>query len=376
MKQKNSEYVEENTFTKKELLKLSSRPLEMQYQTMITNILKAISITNGDIMLCFSGGKDSALLMDVYCECAAMMGIKNVFVGYANTTNETTAMRKFVPYFLERCKSRYGVKVELNEVRPKDNLTFVKVIREKGIPFISKSTAGAIRKTKKSMAEANVTYEDVIKYVKPEIKSRDALREMGLNDTAVLSLTGWSCQSQMFGTCFKIAKMWLPFLNFEGEISEECCVILKESPLKMLTYKNIMTGEQANESKFREATWLKHGCNYKLPNGDFKSKPLSTLSKQAVLYGIYHRGIPVCADYGKVVCDGECYKCTDAQRTGCALCGFGIKFDPNRFVRLQKTEEAKVNWAFKPKSQGGAGYLEACEFANEYCGQKIIIPTI
>ena len=75
-------------------------------------------------------------------------------------------------------------------------------------------------------------------------------------------------------------------------------------------------------------------------------------------------------------CDKKCYRCTKAQRTGCALCGFGIKFDTERFVRLQETEPAKVAFAFKPISQGGLGYKETCEYLNEYCNTKIVIPDV
>lgn len=75
-------------------------------------------------------------------------------------------------------------------------------------------------------------------------------------------------------------------------------------------------------------------------------------------------------------CDKKCYRCTKAQRTGCALCGFGIKFDTQRFVRLQETEPSKVAFAFKPISQGGLGYKETCEYLNEYCNTKIVIPDV
>lgn len=163
-------------------------------------------------------------------------------------------------------------------------------------------------------------------------------------------------------------------------ISEICCIKLKEEPLGSLKYKNIMSGEQALESVQREQAWLKKGCNYKMPDGSYKSKPLSAVSPQTILRAIYEREIPICKDYGQIIreqtCDGVCYKCEKAKRTGCALCGFGIKFDTGRFVRLQKKEEAKIKWAFTPKSQGGAGYLEACEFANEFCNTKIEIPKI
>lgn len=38
--------------------------------------------------------------------------------------------------------------------------------------------------------------------------------------------------------------------------------------------------------------------------------------------------------------------------------------------------QSKIIEAFKPKKDGGAGYLEACMFLNKYCKCKIKIPKI
>ena len=101
------------------------------------------------------------------------------------------------------------------------------------------------------------------------------------------------------------------------------------------------------------------------------------MTKDGILFALKYRGTPICSDYGEIVKDENgCYRCTKAQRTGCALCGFGCQYDTERFVRLQETEPAKVNFAFKPKSQGGAGYKEAIEYMNEYCGTKVVIPEV
>jgi 3'-phosphoadenosine 5'-phosphosulfate sulfotransferase (PAPS reductase)/FAD synthetase len=207
---------------------------------------------------------------------------------------------------------------------------------------------------------------------------------MGLSDTTVLALTGWSCNRDDFGTGFMLAKQWLPLLDLKRvtgiSLSEKCCEILKKEPIARLNYPNIMTGEQAVESKNREHAWLKKGCNYVLPDGSVKSKPLGAVSLDAVLYAIKTREVPICADYGEIetYCKKgkECYRCTKAQRTGCALCGFGIKKDPDRFVRLQETEPAKIKVAFKPFNEGGLGFKEMCEYLNEYCKTKIIIPDV
>ena len=112
-------------------------------------------------------------------------------------------------------------------------------------------------------------------------------------------------------------------------------------------------------------------------NGEYKSKPFGAMTSDGVLFALKYRNTPICSDYGKIVQDEDGgYRCTKAQRTGCALCGFGCQYDTDRFVRLQETEPAKVKFAFKPKSQGGAGYKEAIEYMNEYCGTKVQIPEV
>lgn len=370
-------------FEKKDLIRMTQEPLPRQYLRIQAKILEAYNMTKGDMVVCFSGGKDSALILDMYCELLSKLGAdKTINVAWANTTNETNAMIKYVKWFVSYLEQKYGVNINLHEVKPANGDTFVTVMKREGLPFVSKMVAGTLRKITKDMESKGITYEDVKDLHKPTIQCRDALREMGLSDTTVLGLTGWSCKRNDFGKAFMLPIQWMPLLNIKevtGEdifFSEKCCDILKKEPMSRLEFPNVMTGEQAVESKTRENSWLSNGCNYKLPNGDIKSKPLGAVSLEAVLYSLDYRNTPICSDYGEVICDKTGYRCSKAKRTGCALCGFGIKFDQDRFVRLQKTEEAKIAFAFKPKSQGGLGYKETCEYMNEYCGTKIKIPTI
>lgn len=137
-----------------------------------------------------------------------------------------------------------------------------------------------------------------------------------------------------------------------------------------------ITGEQAAESAAREAIYLQTGCNVRLADGRYKSKPFGAMTSDGILFALSFRKTPICKDYGEIVFEDGHYKCTGAQRTGCALCGFGCQYDTNRFVRLQETEPAKVRFAFKPKDKGGAGYREAIGYMNEYCGTKVVIPDI
>lgn len=384
----------ENAFTKDDLLRMTREPVAWQYQRILAKIGEAYTLTDGDIVLCFSGGKDSALLLDMYCEWITIANRTDipVKVAWANTTNETVAMQRYVKQFIKRTEEKYGVKIDFHEVRPANNQNIVTVLKREGIPFASKMVSSILRKVTNDMEANGITYDDVKNLHHPTIECRDVLREMGLSDTTVLAFTGWSNKANRFGTAFVLPQQWMPLLDIKratGEnirFTEKCCDILKKEPIARLNFPNTMTGEQAVESKMRESAWLKNGCNYTLPDGSIKSKPLGAVSLDTVLFALKEREVPICSDYGEIeeysipsddpTCPKTGYRCTNAQRTGCALCGFGIKFDPERFVRLQKTEPTKVAYAFKPISQGGLGYKEVCEYSNEYCRTKIVIPEV
>lgn len=187
-------YNNENAFEKADLLRMTSESYSSQYQRAMAKIMEAISISNGEVVLCFSGGKDSALLLDMYCEIVSAfmpntMKGKSVKVAYADTTNETAAMRKYVPFFIERCKQKYGVDIDLSVTKPANHDTFVTVLRREGIPFISKMVSSIIRKVTADLLEKNYTFNDIKDLHQiGSVQARDTLREMGLSNTTVLSL--------------------------------------------------------------------------------------------------------------------------------------------------------------------------------------------
>ena len=81
----------EKIFTKKDLTEMWKRPVERQYNIALTKMMECINETKGDITLCVSGGKDSTLLADMYCELISQSPFKDVPVSlaFANTTNYT-----------------------------------------------------------------------------------------------------------------------------------------------------------------------------------------------------------------------------------------------------------------------------------------------
>ena len=369
----------ENVFTKAQLVEMWKRPVERQYNIAIGKMMEAIRDTEGDITICFSGGKDSSLLLDMYCDLIrnTPWAKKPVKVAFADTTNETREMIRFVKKFIPYISNKYGVTIKFDTVRPPKGIVWASFVRENGIPLISKEQSKAIRSVKEDMRRTGCDFDTVMRLARQDMAAVRELFDIGFSKTGVLSLTGYVSNRDAFGRKAVVSQRWRPMINCDVDLTYKCCIQIKEAALKRVDSGSRMTGEQAQESSFRENEYLKTGCNIRMSDGGYISKPFGAMTKDGILYAIDFRGTPICSDYGSIVKDADGhYRCTKAQRTGCALCGFGCQYDTERFIRLQDSEPAKVKFAFKPKAEGGAGYREAIEYMNEYCGTKVLIPDV
>jgi len=382
----------EKTHTREQLKEMWQRPPERQIAVAQAKILEAIVKSDGKIRISWSGGKDSTFLLYLYYSTIKdLPQYKNlpVKVTFADTTNESKQIYKFIQFYPSWLENKFGIKMELTTVKPEKSYieggrrkrrptTMIEVVKEYGIPMLSKEIAEKIKRITKAMTQAGIKFVDIKDFLRPTFENRDYLLSLGLNKTAVRSLIGWSATAKEFKQREVLSKKYLPFL-WEGapRISDECCTYLKKRPMKKLKHNGVvMTGEMAEESTLRTLKYLNTGCNGAiLANGTGVSKPLGAMTNQAMLYGIRMFGIPMSEDYGDVVEDAKGLRCSGEQRTGCALCGFGIMYDWDRFIRLIELEPAKVKYAFTPKELGGLGYLEVCEYVNKYCKGKIQIPT-
>ena len=249
----------------------------------------------------------------------------------------------------------------------------VTILNEIGFPVISKKIAGRIN-TLQNPTENNKTVRHAI-------------------------ITG-ECGAQ--GHYAKNSRMQLPqkwlklFGGYENEnegvnyrkpdpdikISNECCYWLKEKPCddwaknhNSAPYLGIM----ASEGGQREEALIDHGCNY-YGKTVIRSAPFAIFMRQDILrlalemddwyhnhlalfeqlfhaqpYGRNADGSPkeyvpvpsiVPEIYGNIAeINGELYT-TEAQRTGCSMCGFGIHLEerPHRFDRLR--ERNYKEWEF------------------------------
>lgn len=375
-------------YTEDEVRKMWEREPEDQYQIALAKCMEAITRMDGKVAVSFSGGKDSAVLLYIMACAWTLSKHKEepLRVFFADTSNEFVSARKYRKEYIKWIEDKFEILIEYHEAKADDN--YFNVVDTVGFPFISKKVSRMVRDAKEMFKKLGLKYADIeshmpqhytAKHIKSMIEAADYMRGLGFSDTVILNLTKIRSDN-------KVGRRFLPVRyrsiidNEKIELSEKCCDILKKGPLEKIN-KEIgdllpVTGEMAMESRDRMTAYRMTGCNSFY--GDHpKSKPLGPMTEQAVLEFIYTRGLPIMPPYGECKCNdcGE-YRLTGEQRTGCKLCGFGIVYDPERFMRLNELEPQIVKFAFTSKENGGLGYREICQFLNEHCGMKIAIPAV
>lgn len=152
----------------------------------------------------------------------------------------------------------------------------------------------------------------------------------------------------------KLSKCWLKkFAGYENErenvnydiapfkLSSKCCYYLKEKPCRDWAKKNNSVpflGLMSSEGGKRERSLMINGCNY-FSKTSTRSAPFAIFNRQDLLTLALELNAPIPYEYGEIAKDkdGKLYT-TKAQRTGCAMCGFGIHLEkrPHRFDRIRK----------------------------------------
>ena len=274
---------------KKDLELLQRLPLDIKVaktKLRIQEWVKAYGIDG--VFVSFSGGKDSTVLLHIAREIYP--DIKAVYV---DTGLEYPEVKQFV---------RTVDNVET--IKPKKS--FKQVIEEYGYPVISKEQAEYIREAR---------------------EGTEKVRNLRINGNA---------KGQ-----FKISKKWMFMLDAPFKISDRCCHVMKKYPSKhyeKVTGRHPIVGSMASESILRQTKYLQEGCNA-FNNKRPMSMPMGFWTEQDVLQYIYENNIQIPSVYGHVLKDGNTYKNTGVDRTGCVFCLFGIHLEKgyNRVQRLQVT---------------------------------------
>jgi len=279
--------------TSEDLKIMQAWPLWKKIQVTQAKIIEWHFRFNGMVSVSISGGKDSAVLLDLARRC--FPDIEAVFV---DTGLEYPEVR-------EIAKSTENVTV----LRPA--LRFDEVVKIHGWCYPSKDVAHTIYYARKG--------------------SEWALRRMkGLGPDYLPN----GFNHDRYGK-------WAFLLDAPFIISAKCCDIMKENPLhrfSKVSGKYPIIGMMAIESQRRRKAWFQTGCNgfdTKQP----KSKPLSFWTEQDILQYIRQYNIPIASVYGDIVEDKKGrLSTTGEKRTGCTFCPVGCHRDKiNRFQRMSQT---------------------------------------
>jgi 3'-phosphoadenosine 5'-phosphosulfate sulfotransferase (PAPS reductase)/FAD synthetase len=289
------------TFTKQDLSVMQSWPLARKIQVTQLRILEWYKHYDGKVAVNFSGGLDSSVLLDL-----ARRVCPDIRAAFVQTGMEYKEIQDFVA-------SVPNVKWLYPEV------PFNRVIKEYGYPVISKDVSNHIEAARRGVPYA-------LQY----------LRGLNLDGTP----------SKFNSRYIK----WAHLVDAPFLISEKCCSISKEQPLRRFTKETgcvPIIGTLASESLRRQRAFLITGCNA-FNKREPSSQPLSFWNKQNILEYINLVRLPYASIYGDIVTDPKTgvLKTTGAQRTGCAYCMYGVHLEKgvNRFQRMARTHPKEYDY--------------------------------
>lgn len=192
---------------------------------------------------------------------------------------------------LNKCKSIEEIEVIDGKIKlyiPRKNLVMVRpkksfkqVIEQEGYPVVSKKTSKMLH-VLQNPTEKN------------ETSRRLYLSEYALKNGKVTDIKNNS---------FKLAKKHRYLIDAPFKISNKCCDYLKKNPLKeyeKISGKRPIIGTMANESKMREAAYLKNGCNV-FDEKKGSCTPMGFWTEQDVLGYIKMFNLEYASVYGDIV---------------------------------------------------------------------------
>jgi 3'-phosphoadenosine 5'-phosphosulfate sulfotransferase (PAPS reductase)/FAD synthetase len=346
-------------------------PLERKIQISQTRIIEWYKHWGGQVVVSFSGGKDSTVLLHLVR--SIFPDVKAVF---SNTGLEYPEIQKHV-------RSIENVDIVTPTMR------FDEVISTYGYPLIGKEVAEAIyyaRRIKKESSDVKIIgrppktglwgdyHRRCLKPNEDDYRDKECFwNRKGASNSSEQKKTDWhnwrrNClqkSEQNFGSKSQFNKeKWRPMVYTPFMISHLCCFRMKKTPMKSYQHKSHLKpylGTLAEESRIRKQAWIRHGCNA-FESADPTSQPLSFWTEQDILAYIVKYNLKIADVYGKIVSevDGAEYpavdmmgnvgcnlKCTGCQRTGCIFCGFGFHLEKGetRFQRLARTHPKQYEYS-------------------------------
>ena len=299
--------MEERSRTRKDLDDMQRLPLDAKIEMTMQRIREWYKKWEGGVCVSFSGGKDSTVLKHIV---DGMYDVPSVFV---DTGLEFPEARRFV--FEMKDGKHIGFNRNVEIIRPK--MRFDEVVKRFGYPVATKDISHKIHAARNG------------------------------SERALAFVNGTAVGSNGRQHRFCVPPRWRSLLDAPFDVSDYCCYVMKEQLFyKSDNWNRPYVGILAEESKLRQAAWVKNGCNAYHAK-QTKSAPMAFWTEQDVFRYIVENRLPYCSIYGEIRQDDNGrYYTTNAEKTGCMFCMFGVHRDkrPNRFERMKETHPAQYDY--------------------------------
>lgn len=326
-----------------------SYPLDMKVEMTVQALREFIDEYGIEgVYVPYSGGKDSTVLLDILRKNFG----DRIPAVFSNTKNEFNSIIEQIKYAQVQYKN---VQVVISDKSIED------VVKTLGYPVVSKKISRMLKDLQNPTDKNKATRK---LYLSEYFLDKDGnpKQEIDKDGNPVFDKEGNPIYRK--NSSWKLSNKYRYLLDATFPISHRCCDELKKKPLAKYekeTGRKPIIATLASESKSREESWLKHGCNQfnaKKP----KSIPMAFWTENDVLQYIKENNIRIASVYGDVVQDEEGnYKTTGERRTGCVACILGMEFErndeKNRLERLKEIEPKKYNYVINT-----LGFKEVLDF--------------
>lgn len=282
--------------TRQDLKIMQGWSLERKIRVTQTRIMEWYMRYDGQVFISFSGGKDSTVLLDL-----ARRVYPDIPAVYVDTGLEYPELRDFV-------------KTKDNVIWLRPRYPFTQILEKYGYPIISKEVSDVINGARKGQPYR-------LARLNGELLDKNGKKSI------------YNCENYKY------------LLDAPFKISARCCYHMKKAPLNKFerqSGRHPITGVLACESKLREQSWIKFGCNG-FERQRPLSQPLAFWLEEDILRYLKMTDIPYAPIYGDIVESRKkngtpILKTTGVSRSGCMYCMYGVhlEHEPNRFQLTQR----------------------------------------
>ena len=228
----------------------------------------------------------------------------------------------YVDTGLEYPELRDFVKTKDNVIWLRPRYPFTQILEKYGYPIISKEVSDVINGARKGQPYR-------LARLNGELLDKNGKKSI------------YNCENYKY------------LLDAPFKISARCCYHMKKAPLNKFerqSGRHPITDVLACESKLREQSWIKFGCNG-FERQRPLSQPLAFWLEEDILRYLKMTGIPYAPIYGDIVESRKkngtpILKTTGVSRSGCMYCMYGVhlEHEPNRFQLMQVTHPQQYDY--------------------------------